>query len=105
MDINPQRGCHKLFWIANNGGVAIMGSKKSRIDGVATSIRFTTLLRIYLMRAWRFRPPGSGSPLVWPPDSLTRLLMDVDGVTEAELGGLLQRVAAARKGDPSSMTF
>jgi hypothetical protein len=99
LDINPQRGCHKLFWIANNGRVTIMGSKKSRIDGVAASTRFATLLQICLMPARRFRRPGNGLPPVWPPDSLTRLLMEADGVTEAGLGGLLQRVAAARMGD------
>jgi hypothetical protein len=99
LDINPQRGCHTLFWIAKNGGVAIMGSKKSRIGGVGKSTRFAKLLQICLMPARRFRRPGNGLPPVWPPDSLTRLLMEADGVTEAELGGPLQRVAAARTGD------
>jgi hypothetical protein len=32
----------------------------------------------------------------WPPDPLTRLLMEADGVTEAALNGLLQRIAVAR---------
>jgi hypothetical protein len=36
------------------------------------------------------------SALVWPPDALTRLLMDADGVPEIVLERLLQSVAAAQ---------
>jgi hypothetical protein len=36
------------------------------------------------------------SGLAWPPDALTRLLMDADGVPEIVLERLLQRVAAAQ---------
>lgn len=34
--------------------------------------------------------------LVWPPDALTRLLMDADSVSEIVLERLLQRIAAAQ---------
>jgi hypothetical protein len=34
--------------------------------------------------------------LIWPPDALTRLLMQADGVTEDVLDALLQRVAGCR---------
>jgi hypothetical protein len=33
---------------------------------------------------------------IWPPDSLTRLLMQADSVTEIALDALLRRVAASR---------
>lgn len=50
------------------------------------------------MRAWRPQRSGRRLQLSWPPDPLTQLVMQADGVTEAELRGLLQRVAAARTG-------
>jgi hypothetical protein len=73
-----------------------MGRRNSQMVSVAASIRCPVLDRVRRMRAWRFRRASGAPPLAWPPDSLTRLLMDADGVTEAELSGLLQRVAAAR---------
>jgi hypothetical protein len=39
--------------------------------------------------------PRDGLRLFWPPDPLTRLMMDADGVTEAYLGDLLLKVAGA----------
>jgi hypothetical protein len=36
------------------------------------------------------------SGLAWPPDALTRLLMDADHVPEIVLERLLQRIAAAQ---------
>jgi hypothetical protein len=48
------------------------------------------------------RMSGSGRPccglqLTSPPDPLTRLLMEADGVTEAYLDALLSQVITARK--------
>jgi hypothetical protein len=40
--------------------------------------------------------PSDGMRLSWPPDSLTVLMMEADGVTEAEIGALLLKVARAR---------
>lgn len=37
------------------------------------------------------------SGLAWPPDALTRLLMDADRVPEIVLERLLQRIAAAQR--------
>jgi len=37
-----------------------------------------------------------GNCQIWPPDSLTRLLMQADNVTEIGLDALLRRVAASR---------
>jgi hypothetical protein len=34
--------------------------------------------------------------VIWPPDALTRLLMQADGVTEDVLDSLLRRVAGFR---------
>jgi hypothetical protein len=81
-----------------------MGRRNSQMVSIAASTRCPVLDRVRRMRAWRFRRASvarasSAPPLAWPPDSLTRLLMDADGVTEGELSGLLRRVAAARSGD------
>jgi hypothetical protein len=38
----------------------------------------------------------SGLKLFWPPDPLTRMLMEADGVTETALIGLLRRIVLAR---------
>jgi hypothetical protein len=40
--------------------------------------------------------PCCFSRLAWPPDALTRLLMNADRVPEVVLDALLQRIAAAR---------
>jgi hypothetical protein len=37
-----------------------------------------------------------GMRLSWPPDPLTMLMMEADGVTEADLSALLLKVARAR---------
>jgi hypothetical protein len=75
-----------------------MGRRNSRIEGAAASIRRFVLHQICRVRAWRLRRTGRSLLLGWSPDSLTKLLMDADGVTEAELNGLLRKVAAARGG-------
>jgi hypothetical protein len=38
----------------------------------------------------------SGLERFWPPDPLTRMLMEADGVTETALFGLLHRIVLAR---------
>jgi hypothetical protein len=35
--------------------------------------------------------------VIWPPDALTRLLMEADGVTENALDALLKRVMLKRR--------
>jgi len=37
------------------------------------------------------------SQVVWPPDALTRLLMEADGVTESALDAILKRVVLKRQ--------
>jgi hypothetical protein len=36
------------------------------------------------------------SSLIWPPDALTRLMIEADHVSEIELDALLQRIVRAR---------
>jgi hypothetical protein len=74
-----------------------MRFRESQLDAVANSSRAEP----YWVRPMWARPlrrSGCRLRLAWPPDSLTRLLMDADGVTETELDGLLRRVAEARAG-------
>jgi hypothetical protein len=48
-------------------------------------------------RMSRSGPPCCRLRLTSPPDPLTRLLMEADGVTEADLDALLGQVITARK--------
>ena len=46
-------------------------------------------------------PPGTDQPhcehgLLWPPDALTGLLMEADGITEDALDALFRRIMAIR---------
>ena len=44
------------------------------------------------------------SYIAWPPDALTRLLMDADGIQESALDALLKRVARTRGIHQSAVT-
>jgi hypothetical protein len=48
-------------------------------------------------------PCRNRSGLAWPPDALTRLLMDADRVPDIVLERLLQRIAAAQAEDIASV--
>jgi hypothetical protein len=73
-----------------------MECKKSRIADGTMPMCIPALCRFRPKRARRSKPAACGQRLVWPPDPITRLLMEADGVTEIELDGLLRRIAAAR---------
>jgi hypothetical protein len=95
-DITPQHRCHRFGRAGTYGGIQNMPRKHSRVDDVAASARFPALCQLRPARAWNFRRPGCGTRITWPPDPLTRLLMEADGVMETELDAILLRVAAAR---------
>jgi hypothetical protein len=63
-----------------------MGYKHEVIDDVDTMNGF----------ACKADWPRRGRPLDWPPDALTRLLMQADNVTEDALDALLRRIVAFR---------
>jgi hypothetical protein len=74
-----------------------MDYKKGRIADGAMSLRVSGRRdRVHPKRTWRSKQACRGRELAWPPDALTRLLMQADGVTEIEIDDLLRRVAAAR---------
>jgi hypothetical protein len=83
-----------FFRTANNRGIAIVRFRESRLDAVAVSRVEPDWVRP--IWAQPLRRSRCQLKLAWPPDPLTRLLMDADGVTESELDGLLRRVVEAR---------
>jgi hypothetical protein len=69
---------------------------RSRI--AAACGRVAQLLRMRHAAATRSEPNCSPA-LLWPPDDLTRPMMQADGVTEADLEVLLRGIAASRARD------
>jgi hypothetical protein len=67
-----------------------MGYKHELIDDVGTMNGFAG--KLACATDW----PRRGCLLDWPPDALTRLLMQADDVTEDALDSLLRRIVAVR---------
>jgi hypothetical protein len=73
-----------------------MGQKDRRIDVVDTMNHLNPPLQKRQKSACETTQHCCKNFQIWPPDSLTRLLMQADSVTEIDLDALLRRVAASR---------
>jgi hypothetical protein len=78
------------------GEFAVMDNKASRIEKSLEPGGPPRLRPVPLAAAEESEKLCSHVEFLWPPDSLTQLLMTVDGVTENELGCLLRKIALAR---------
>ena len=84
--------------ISTDGKAELMGYQSDYKDDGTTSNCSPVLCETCgFMRCKPDSCPHNGL-VAWPPDDLTRLLMEADGVTEGELEGLLKRVGQRRQG-------
>jgi hypothetical protein len=97
-DIALQPRCLTLFPSRNDGATDTMGRRKIQTDDIAVTNCLPAACRHGAAAKRRFEPPSCQMRLAWPPDPLTRLLMDADGVTEADFDALLRKVAAELDG-------
>jgi hypothetical protein len=75
-----------------------MRRKKGWTDNIAVRNCLPTACRYRAPATRRSAQPSCQLRLAWPPDPLTRLLLQADGVTEADFDALLRRAAAALAG-------
>lgn len=83
--------------ISTDGKAELMGYQSDHKDDGTTSNCSPVLCETCgFMRCKLNSCPHNGL-VAWPPDDLTRLLMEADGVTESELERLLKRVGQRRQ--------
>jgi hypothetical protein len=75
-----------------------MRRRKGWTDDIAVTNHLPTAGRYRAAAPRRCEPPSCELRLAGPPDALTRLLMEADGVTEADFDALLRRIAVALAG-------
>jgi hypothetical protein len=82
----------------NDGATEAMKRKSGcSCYDAATDVHWMPSQQRVVTRMSRSGRPCCRLRLTSPPDPLTRLLMEADGVTEADLDALLRQVIAARK--------
>jgi hypothetical protein len=92
-DIGVQSSFSKLLQVEQGAGGNMEQTNSIIDDGDATEdSRYHSLRRPGPICGTR--PRCCENRLGWPPDSLTRLMMKADGVTEEALGVLVRRIAA-----------
>jgi hypothetical protein len=84
--------------INNERKARLMGHEGNYIDNETTSNCLPMPCETYGFMRCKFNPCHHSLRVAWPPDALSRLLMEADGVTESALDALLKRVVQKRPG-------